>query len=126
MSVSQHFIKAKTIVGYLDIMGELVKEKDLLLYVLRGLESRYNFFMMNIKMKDMRAFINTMQNYFKSFNRMIHKQNDSECDQVYHVNVAKFHKKGYGKYKSQTNKHEATLIPKALSNLCNWASKIVI
>lgn len=38
--VSQYFIKAKTIIGYLVAIGELVRKNILLLYVLWGLGPR--------------------------------------------------------------------------------------
>lgn len=48
--MSQYSIKAKTIARYLAIAKELVSEKYLLLYVLRGLGPQYNSFITNIKM----------------------------------------------------------------------------
>lgn len=59
MTISQYFMKAKTIADYLATVIEPLINTDLL-YVIGGLRPRYNSFMTNIKMRDVQPSINFM------------------------------------------------------------------
>lgn len=53
-------LKAKTIVGNLASIGDPINKRDLQLYLLRGLGSRYNNFIFNIKMRERFPSINVV------------------------------------------------------------------
>lgn len=74
MNASQYFIKAKIIARHLANVGELVNEKDLLLYIFDGLGAKYKkIIMFNIQMRDIQPSINFMHNYLEGYDRMLQR-----------------------------------------------------
>lgn len=103
-TVSQYFIKAKTLAVHLAVIGEPVSDKDFLLYILCGLGLRYNNFISNIKIWDVKPSINIVQNYLEELEKMLHKESFGNQERPFQANLTKFHRKNGNSSKSNFNR----------------------
>lgn len=94
-SVSQYIVKAKIIVSQLPSVGEPLHDKNMLLYLMRGLGSRYRSFTTNNRMRKTLPSINIFHTLLEGYKRSLKKDELCDHSQIYQANVTRFQSKNY-------------------------------
>lgn len=71
LSISEYLLKAKTIIDHLATIGEVVPERDLMIYIFNGLGSRYFTFVTTFNMTQISPHIVTLHNQLETFGKML-------------------------------------------------------
>lgn len=97
LSVANSMLFAKTLSDHLATIGDFILQREIVLYILNGLGSRYLTFVTTFNMTQVKTSVGVLHNKLEIFDRiLLALEGCVQESTIFHANVAKSNSSHYG------------------------------